>query len=172
MQRHVAPFAVVRYGVAVLCVTAVVVLALWLRPVVLAAGQLLLAAVLITGWVSGLRPALVAWGLATLAFYYYFTPPFDSLKVEIAEAPRLMLFVLVAAFMATMSAARRRAENSLRSAREELEVRVRDRTADLQRTNERLHVAVAEAVAAQQRFRDLANSVEGIVWGADATTFH
>jgi len=106
-----------------------------------------------------------------LAFDYYFTPPFDSLKIEVAEAPRLMLFVLVAAFMATMSAARRRAENSLKSAREELEVRVRDRTADLQRTNERLHVAVAEAVAAQQRFRDLVNSVEGIVWEADATTF-
>ncbi|PYM51569.1 MAG: hypothetical protein DME14_02710 [Candidatus Rokuibacteriota bacterium] len=171
MQRDIAQLAVVRYAVAVLCVTAAVILALWLRPVVLGGAQLLLVAILITGWVSGLRPALVAWGLALLAFDYYFTPPFDSLKIEVAEAPRLMLFVLVAAFMATMSAARRRAENSLRSAREELEVRVRDRTADLQRTNERLHVAVAEAVAAQQRFRDLVNSVEGIVWEADATTF-
>jgi len=171
MQRSIAQLAVVRYAVAVLCVTAAVILALWLRPVVLGGAQLLLVAILITGWVSGLRPALVAWGLAMLAFDYYFTPPFDSLKIEVAEAPRLMLFVLVAAFMATMSAARRRAENSLRSAREELEVRVRDRTADLQRTNERLHVAVAEAVAAQQRFRDLVNSVEGIVWEADATTF-
>jgi len=47
--------------------------------------SLLLVAVLITGWVSGLRPALVAWVLATLAFAYYFTPPFDSLKIEIAE---------------------------------------------------------------------------------------
>ena len=171
MQRDIAQLAVVRYAVAVLCVTAAVILALWLRPVVLGGAQLLLVAILITGWVSGLRPALVAWGLALLAFDYYFTPPFDSLKIEVAEAPRLMLFVLVAAFMATMSAARRRAENSLRSAREELEVRVRGRTADLQRTNERLHVAVAEAVAAQQRFRDLVNSVEGIVWEADATTF-
>jgi len=171
MQRDIAQLAVVRYAVAVLCVTAAVILARWLRPVVLGGAQLLLVAILITGWVSGLRPALVAWGLAMLAFDYYFTPPFDSLKIEVAEAPRLMLFVLVAAFMATMSAARRRAENSLNSAREELEVRVRDRTADLQRTNERLHVAVAEAVAAQQRFRDLVNSVEGIVWEADATTF-
>ncbi len=171
MQRSIAQLAVVRYAVAVLCVTAAVILARWLRPVVLGGAQLLLVAILITGWVSGLRPALVAWGLAMLAFDYYFTPPFDSLKIEVAEAPRLMLFVLVAAFMATMSAARRRAENSLKSAREELEVRVRDRTADLQRTNERLHVAVAEAVAAQQRFRDLVNSVEGIVWEADATTF-
>jgi PAS domain S-box-containing protein len=31
--------------------------------------------------------------------------------------------------------------------------------------------ALAEAVAAQQRFRDLVNSVEGIVWEADAQTF-
>ena len=37
MQRHVAQFAVVRYGVAAICVTATVILALWLRPVVLAA---------------------------------------------------------------------------------------------------------------------------------------
>src|SRR5207245_7618785 len=112
MQRDIAQLAVVRYAVAVLCVTAAVILALWLRPVVLGGAQLLLVAILITGWVSGLRPALVAWGLAMLAFDYYFTPPFDSLKIE-----------------------------------------------------------VAEAVAAQQRFRDLVNSVEGIVWEADATTF-
>src|SRR5206468_3861781 len=52
----------------------------------------------------------------------------------------------------------------------ELEARVRERTEDLQRTNERLHVAVADAVAAQHRFQDLVNSVEGIIWEADATT--
>jgi len=171
MQRSFAQLAVVRYGVAASCVTAAVILALWLRPVVLGGAQLLLVAILITGWLSGLRPALVAWVLATLVFDYSFTPPFDSLKIEVAEVPRLILFMVVAAFMATMSAARRRAENSLKSAREELEVRVRDRTADLQRTNERLQVAVAAAVAAQQRFRDLVNSVEGIVWEADAATF-
>jgi PAS domain S-box-containing protein len=73
--------------------------------------------VLVTGWVSGLRPALVAWGLATLAFTYYFTPPFDSLTVNLAEVPRLVIFTLVAALMATVSAARRKAEDALKSAR-------------------------------------------------------
>ncbi len=57
MQRHVAQFAVVRYGVAVFCVAVTVLATLWLRPVVLAATQLLLVAVVVTGWVSGLRPA-------------------------------------------------------------------------------------------------------------------
>src|SRR5678816_1938284 len=41
--------------------------------------------------------------------------------------------------------------------------RVKERTADLTRTH-------GEAVAAQQRFRDLVNAVEGIVWEADAHT--
>ncbi len=31
MQRHVEQFAVVRYGVATICVTAAVIVALWLR---------------------------------------------------------------------------------------------------------------------------------------------
>jgi PAS domain-containing protein len=114
VQQHVARTAVVRYGVALASVAVAVVLALWLRPLALAAAQLLLVAVLITGWVSGLRPALVAWSLAT------------------------------------MSGARRKAKDALKRAHDDLEARVRDRTA---------------------RFRDLVNSVEGIVWEADATTF-
>ena len=150
MQRHIAQSAVARYGVAVVSVALAVVPALWLLPLALAGAQFLLVAVLITGWVSGLRPALVAWGLATLAFKYYFTPPLDSLNVDVAQLPRLIVFAVVALLMATMSAARRKAEDALTSARDGLEKRVRERTG---------------------RFRDLVNSVEGIVWEADAATF-
>jgi PAS domain S-box-containing protein len=150
MQRYIARFAVVRYGMAVLSVAVTVLVALWLRPVVLAAAQLLLVAVLFTGWVTGLAPALTAWALASVAFVYYFTPPFDSFEIAGGEAPRLMIFSLLAALLAVMSAARRRTEDSLKRAREELETRVRERTAEL---------------------RDLINSVDGIVWEADATTF-
>lgn len=59
---------------------------------------------------------------------------------------------------------RRRAEEELRQARNELEMKVAERTAELHRTT-------AEAVAAQQRFRDLVNTLDGIVWEADAETF-
>ena len=150
MLRHMAQSAVARYSVAVASVTLAVVPALWLRPFALTGAQLLLLAVLITGWVSGLRPALVAWGLAILAFKYYFTPPLESLQVDLAQLPRLLVFALVALLMATISAARRKAEDALKNARDGLEARVRERTA---------------------RFRNLVNSVEGIVWEADATTF-
>jgi PAS domain S-box-containing protein len=59
---------------------------------------------------------------------------------------------------------RRSAEEELRQARDKLEAKVSERTAELRRTT-------ANAVAAQQRFRDLVNTLEGIVWEADAETF-
>ena len=170
MQRHVARYALVRYGVAVFCVAVTVGVGLWLRPVVLAGAQLLLLAVLVTGLISGLRPALLAGALATLAFDYFFTAPFDSLKMHTPELPRLAIFSVLAALLAAISAARRRAEDALKRAREELEARVRERTAEVERSNERLHRAVADAVSAEHRFRDLVDSVDGIVWEADATT--
>ena len=43
-----------------------------------------------------------------------------------------------------MSAARRRAQGPLRRIRAELEARVRERTADLERSNEQLQAALAE----------------------------
>jgi K+-sensing histidine kinase KdpD len=138
-----------RYGVAILCVAPTVSVALLLRPAVMVAGQLSLVAIVITGWVCGLRPALLAWGLTTLAFAYFFTPTLDSFRIDLAETPRLAIFALLGLFMATMSAARRRAEDSLEKAREGLEARVRARTADLERSNARLQAAVAEVGAAQ-----------------------
>src|SRR5438128_5767990 len=144
MRRHIAQIALARYGLAVLAVAATVGFALWLRPVTLVAGQLSLVAILTVGWICGLPPALVAWGLATLAFAYYFTPPLDSLAVDRVELPRLIIFALLGLLMATVSAARRRAQDSLRRIRAELEARVRERTADLERSNEQLQAALAE----------------------------
>src|SRR2546429_763927 len=144
MRRHAAQIALARYGLAVLAVAATVAVALWLRPVVLVAGQLSLVAILTVGWICGLPPALVAWGLATLACAYYFTPPLDSLAVDSAELPRLIIFALLGLLIATVSAARRRAQDSLRRIRAELEARVRERTADLERSNEQLQAALVE----------------------------
>jgi hypothetical protein len=59
---------------------------------------------------------------------------------------------------------RKQAEEELRQARNELETKVAERTAELRRT-------AAEAIAAQQRFRTLVDTLDGIVWEADAQTF-
>jgi PAS domain S-box-containing protein len=154
--------AVVRYAGALLAVALGVLGGLSLQPVVDGTVMLLMA-VLVAAWFSGLWPALVASLAATLAIDYFFTPPLHTLTLELAHVPRLLMFTLIAGVFATASAARRSAERSLQQSRDELDARVQERTADLMRTQ-------AEALAAQQRFRDLVNSIEGIVWEADART--
>src|SRR5262249_36996593 len=72
VHRHPAKVAVLRYALAVASVGVTMAVALSLRSITLASGQLLVLAVLVSGWVAGLRAALVAWILASLAFEYYF----------------------------------------------------------------------------------------------------
>jgi PAS domain S-box-containing protein len=160
---HPTRRAAIRYAGALLAVAAGVLLALWLQPF-LDASVVLLMAILLAAWFSGFWPALLASVLATLALDYFFTQPLYTLALEIAHIPRLVVFTLISAVFVGISAGRRRAERSLKQARDELEVKVRERTSDLT-------VAHSAAVAAQQRFRDLVNSIEGIVWEADARTF-
>src|SRR2546428_13375799 len=107
MCRAVAQIALARYGLAVLAVAATVAFALWLRPIALVASQLSLLAILTVGLICGLPPALVAWGLATLAFAYYFTPPLESLAVRRAALSPLIIFPPLRWRVATLSAAPR-----------------------------------------------------------------
>ena len=146
-----AHLTAVRYIGAVLGVLVAVLLGLWLQPVV-DATVLLLIAVLVAAWFSGLWPALLASVLAGLALDYFFTPPPFTLTLEPSNLPHLLVFTLIAGLFASASAGRRSAERSLKQSRDELDAKVRERTADLERTQ-------AEAVLAHQRFRDLVNSV-------------
>jgi PAS domain S-box-containing protein len=85
------------------------------------------------------------------------------------ETDQLLLSVAANHAAAAFQAARlieahSRVEKALARTRDELERRVAERTVELRRTT-------TEALATQQRFRDLVNSVGGIVWEADAETF-
>jgi PAS domain S-box-containing protein len=155
--------AVMRYAGALLSVVIAVFLALWLQPV-LDAAVVLLMAVVVAAWFSGLWPALAASLLATLTLDYFFTQPLHTFRFDLIHIPRLAVFTLVTALFTSVSARRRSAERSLKQARDELDTRVQQRTAELQ-------TAHAGAVALQQRYRDLVNSIDGIVWEADAQTF-
>jgi PAS domain S-box-containing protein len=184
---------VMRYGLAVLCVAAAVLVTELLQQFTNGPpGFVLLAAVMISSWAGGLGPGLLAVLLSALAVDYIFVPPLYSLSLKIEYLPRLVLFGLLALLISWLSDRRKRAEAALRRARDELEARVHERTAELTRTNEELQAEIAErtraesareqllareqaahaeAVAAQHRFRVLVNSIEGIVWEADARTF-
>jgi signal transduction histidine kinase/CheY-like chemotaxis protein len=129
------------YGVAVLSVTAALVLARWLEvhfetaPV-----SLFLCAVMFSAWFGGTRPGLLAAALCVLAFKYYFVAPIHSLAVEAKEIPRLVIFVLSTIFVGALSAAQRRAAESLRRARNDLQGTVQE----LEKTNEALRESITE----------------------------
>jgi PAS domain S-box-containing protein len=164
----------VRYTGALLAVVVGVLLGLWAQPVV-DATVLLLMAVLIAAWFSGLWPALLASVLATLALDYFFTPPLYTLTLELAHLPHLVVFALIAALFASASAGRRSAERSLKQARNELDAKVRARTSELTRANHRLatQYAMTRALAESDSLQAAAPEVLQIVghtmdweWGA------
>ena len=96
--------------------------------------SLFLCAVILSAWFGGVGPGLVATALSALAFNYYFLPPIHSLGPKPDEIPRLVIFVVSALFVGSLSCAQRSATESLRRARDDLRATVQE----LQSTNETL----------------------------------
>ena len=143
---------IVRYAGALLAVVVAVSMGLWLEPIV-DATVLMLIALLAAAWFSGLWPALLASVVATVALDYFFTPPLYTLTLELSHIPHLLMFALIAVLFATASAARRKAERSLLRARDELDAKVQERTADLTRTNAEAVELAGRLIHAQEQER-------------------
>lgn len=92
---------------------------------------LLLGSVIITAWFGGWGPGLASAVLATIAIDYYFVPPLYTLTISLQKLPRLTIFLLSAALVGWGSVARRRAEQSLARARDDMEAQVLERTSAL-----------------------------------------
>src|ERR1700681_3657761 len=93
----------------------------------------MLCAVIFAAWFGGFGPALLAITLALLAFHYYLVPPINSFTwkhdlfaVGISEVPRLVLFFITSLFVALMISAQRKATETLRRSRDDLQVAIED----------------------------------------------
>jgi signal transduction histidine kinase len=147
------PSMAVKYGVAAGSVTAALVVALFLElRLVSAPVSLFLCAILFSAWFGGAGPGLLALLLSHLAFDYYFVPPIHSLAVDAQEIPRVVLFSLSALFVLSLSAAQRRARQSLTHALKDLSRTVQE----LKRSNEALQVENGERRRAEQALEVLA----------------
>ena len=134
------------YGAAVLSVLGALLISHW--PVFhleSAPVSLFLCAVMVSAWLGGVGPGFLATVLTALAFYYSFLPPVDSWAAKPGQMPRFLVFIVSAVFVGSLSAAQRRATESLRRARDDLSETVQE----LKKTNEALGTSEAYLAEAQ-----------------------
>jgi C4-dicarboxylate-specific signal transduction histidine kinase len=126
--------ALFRYGLAIVIVFLALLASLALQDSI---GNpfwfLFSTAVILSTWLGGTGPGWLAVICSTLAVMYYFTPPLRSFAVTPGELPYFVTFVACEIGVTQLISWRRRTEASLRQARDELEVRVAERTAELKR---------------------------------------
>jgi C4-dicarboxylate-specific signal transduction histidine kinase len=147
------PQAVWQYGLAVTSVAMALAITQALEPYTTLRTPLFYAAILITAWVGGIGPGMLAVGLATLALGYYFSPPGRLLGLGAIDLPFLLFFSLSAILITWVSAKRKAMEEALKRAHDDLEAKVAERTADLQRTNKGLQIEITERKHAEEELQ-------------------
>jgi C4-dicarboxylate-specific signal transduction histidine kinase len=142
-------------GLAALMVGAAVVLTRALQSSVSITGYIFFyAAVVAASWFGGRWPGVLAVVLSTLAVEYYFMPPVHSFAVRPDSVPVFIEFAASSVVISWFSSWRKEAETALTRARNELQMRVEERTAELRQTNEQLLAEIAERQRAEEAYRD------------------
>jgi len=95
---------------------------------------LFFAAVMASAWFGGTASGLFAVLLSTLAVDYFFVPPFHSFVINATDSAYFIAFIICTAVASWVSSSKRKSEEALREARNQLEVRVAERTAELQKS--------------------------------------
>jgi PAS domain S-box-containing protein len=122
---------------------------------------LFFAAIMGSAWFGGIIAGFVAAALSSVIVTYFFVPPLFSMTVAKDSQSFLAAFIVCAIAVTLVSSARRRAENATRIARAQLEIKVQERTAELQRSN-------LEIQESERRLRLLTEAIPQQLWGADA----
>jgi C4-dicarboxylate-specific signal transduction histidine kinase len=111
---------------------------------------LFFCSVMLSSWYGGLVPGFLAALLSVVALDYFFIPPLYALGISLEEAPDIIAFVATALFISWLNGDQKAAKESLRKAHDELDAKVRGRTAELEKANDRLRSEIAEREAAEE----------------------
>jgi len=136
MELHQVRSPILRYGLSIVCVAIALGLSLTLQYLQFrdVEAPLFALSIAIATWYAGTGPSVLAILLSTAFFDYFFTEPFYSFEISTKDLPYFFIFVIWGAIFASFAAVRRRIEDSLRQAREELA----KRAAELEEANKEL----------------------------------
>lgn len=95
---------------------------------------LFFAAVIASAWFGEIGPGLFAVVVSTLAVDYFFVPPLYSFAINATDSAYFAAFVICAVVASWVSSSKRKAEEALKVARDQLAVRVAERTSELQKS--------------------------------------
>src|ERR1700730_353691 len=87
-----------------------------------------------SAWFGGTAAGLLAVLVSTLLVDYFFLPPYYTFTIEPTEIAYFVALILCAVAASWVSASKRQTEEALRQTRNELELRVAERTSDLQKS--------------------------------------
>jgi K+-sensing histidine kinase KdpD len=161
-QRIHSP--ILRYGFSIVCVAIALGLAFALQHYQFRDVELpvLTVAIAFTTWYAGAGPSVLAVLLSSAAFDYFFTEPLYSFDISGRDLPYFFVFVAWAGIVASFSAVRRRIEDSLRQARDTLQLEVeqrRHREDEIRKLNQELATRAADLEAANKELESFAYSV-------------
>ena len=122
---------------------------------------LFFGAIMGSAWFGGMIAGFVAVALSSLIVTYFFIPPLFSMKVATDSQSFLAAFIVCAIAITVVSSARKRAENAIRFARDQLEAKVHERTAELQQSNQ-------EIKESERQLRLLTEAIPQQLWRTDA----
>src|SRR2546425_192345 len=150
--------AVLRYGAAVISVAVALGMALILRHYALPHPftSFSFMAVAITSWYAGTGPGLLALLLSYLAMSHFSIP--NRIGGASSES-YLVIYGIFGLLVSWFSSSRRRAERLLIEARDNLELRVAERTSELRQANEELQSTQAELRSEKDRLQLLTDKL-------------
>jgi K+-sensing histidine kinase KdpD len=138
------------YVLAAISVGIAVGITLKLGTFVKHTSTLFFCSVMLSSWYGGLWPGVFAALLSIVALDYYFLPPLYAFGITLEEAPDVIVFFATALFISWLSGDQKRAKELLCQARDELDAKVQERTAELKGANEQLQSEIAERETAEE----------------------
>jgi PAS domain-containing protein len=132
------------YAITAISISLALIITRWLKgsfpesPV-----ALFYCAIILSSWIGGIGPGILASLLSILTIKYYFSPPLHTFAISLSELPRLVMLMGAGVFIGWLSGQQKRAQVALRQARDELEQRVNERTKELTVANEGLRTEIA-----------------------------